>query len=133
MLEGTCKSSKYILPQYSGPAPVNKPCFMPIKVTVTWARTATPSIVPVLACSPDGMSKASNGHVRRLRTSITSRHFPKTSRSSPVPKRASTSTSTGLSSVNACADSPTFSMASNAIRASPFILVTSPTCKTVTS
>src|SRR6059058_2525217 len=87
------RSSKNTAPANSGPSPTRSPVFMPTKVTVASARTASPSATPASLSSPEGTSSANTGLPLELIARITCASSGRTSPSSPVPNNASTMTS----------------------------------------
>jgi hypothetical protein len=64
----------------------------PWKVAVTAARTASPSISPVEAFTPDGTSQATTGASCSLIAAIADATGSRGSPSKPVPSSASTTT-----------------------------------------
>ena len=93
---GSPSGLKATSPQQLGPSPVKSPCLSPMKLMVASAWIATPRIRPVSAWSPEGMSMASLGARWALAAAMAWAQWPWTSRSSPVPSRASTMTSVRL-------------------------------------
>ena len=62
-------------------------------VTVHVAVAQGPSIWPVSALSPEGISTATMGHLARVRASISSAYMPRAGPRMPVPNSASTAMS----------------------------------------
>src|SRR3569832_2343036 len=92
-----------------------------MKLTVVWARTATPRTRPLSACRPEGMSAAFSGTCAAFMHVTVSRSAPAISRWSPAPNKASTITSPAghIAGEKACVSSPASRSASWADKASP--------------
>ncbi len=87
---GTSRPSNTIAPLCSAPSPANSPAFRPTKVTVRSASTAVPITCPVSPWTPVGISSARTLAVCAFMADTALANSPLTSRSRPLPSRAST-------------------------------------------
>ncbi len=108
------------LPQHEGPYPVNKPCLLTKKVTVTSAFTATSRTPPVLASKPEGTSIESVGKFEQLILRIAHLYFSLSFPRKPIPISASTITSVSIISSPENIFTSTFLVSANSLARATF-------------
>ena len=95
---GKPMSTTRTMPACSAPGIRTAPSFTAPNVTVSRARTASPSTTPVVPFTPEGMSTATIGTPASLRLAIAAAQSSSGMPRNPVPKIASTATSARASS-----------------------------------